>query len=117
MRGSVPSEFSSSRSTNVVRDTLTETFFHQLADVLAISSKGYLGIPVGDMLVTLPISFFTQRSDYISKGTQTLVDILRLFQPILIIPCPALLKPLRTSEIDEVERAFASIPTRNVLSR
>ena len=85
--------------------------------MLGIANKGYLRVPVRDMFVALPISFLAQRSNYISKGTQTLVDVLRLFQPILIIPCPALFKPLRTSEIDEVERTFASIPTRNVLSR
>jgi hypothetical protein len=68
------------------------------------------------MLITLPISFLTQRSNNIPKGTQTLVDVLRLFQPILVISSPALLKSFRTSEIDEVERTFAGVPTREVLS-
>lgn len=63
----------------------------------------YLGVPVRDMFITLPISFLTQRGNNISKCAQTLVDVLCLFQPILIIPCPALLKSFRTSEINEVE--------------
>ena len=69
------------------------------------------------MFVTLSIPFLTQRGDDISKGAQTLVDVLRLFQPILVIPSPALLKSLRTSEIDEVERTLTGITTREVLSR
>jgi len=68
------------------------------------------------MLITLPISFLAQRGNDISKGTQTLIDILSLFQPILVIPSPALLESFRTSEIDEVERTFAGISTRSVLS-
>ena len=55
------------------------------------------------MLVALPISLLTQRGNDISEGTQTLIDVLRLFQPIFVVPSPALLKSLRTSEIDEVE--------------
>ena len=68
------------------------------------------------MLVALPVALLTQRSNNISEGTQTLIDVLRLFQPIFVVPSPALLKSFRTSEIDEVERTFAGIPTRDVLS-
>ena len=81
-----------------------------------IANKAYLRVPVRDMFVTLPISFLTQRSDDISKGTQTLIDVLRLFQSIFVVPSPTLLKSFRTGEIDEVERSFAGIPTREVLS-
>ena len=84
--------------------------------MLGIANNGYLGIHVRDMLVTPPTSFFTQRSNDISKGMQAL-DVLRLFRPILVIPGSALLKSLRTSEIDEVERIFAGVPARDVLSR
>ena len=63
------------------------------------------------MLIALSIPLFTQRSDDISKGTQTFIDVLRLFQPILVISSPALLKSLRTGEIDEVERTFAGFPS------
>jgi len=70
---------------------------------LAIENKGYLGVPVRDMLITLPIPLLTQRGNNISESTQALVDILRLFQPILVIPSSALLEPFRTSEIDKVE--------------
>ena len=68
------------------------------------------------MLVAFPVSLLTQRSDNVPEGTQTLVDVLRFFQPIFVVPSPALLKSLRTSEIDEVQGTFAGIPTREVLS-
>jgi hypothetical protein len=90
--------------------------FRQRVGVLAITKQGYLGVPVRDMLVTLPISFLTQRSNNISKSAQTLVDVLRLFQPIFVVPSPTLFEPFRTSEIDEVERTLAGITTRDVLS-
>lgn len=76
--GSTPSEFWSFRSANVAEDTSTETFSCQQAGMLGILSKLYLRIPIRDMLVTLPISLLTQRSNDISEGTQTLVDVLRL---------------------------------------
>lgn len=109
--GSAPSRFSSFRSANVARGTSTATVRHQRIGVFAIGNRGYLGVPIRDVLVTLSISFLTQRGDDISKSTQAPVDILRLFQPILIIPRPTLLESFRTSEIDEVERTFAGLPT------
>ena len=77
----------------------------------------YLGVPVWNMLVALSVSFLTQCGDNISKSTQTPVDILRLLQSILVIPGSALLQSFRTSEIDKVERTFAGVPGRWVLSR
>ena len=85
--------------------------------MLGILSKLYLRVPIRDVLVTLPISLLAQRGDNISEGTQTLIDVLRLFQPIFVVPSSALLKSFRTSEIDEVERTFAGVPACEVLPR
>jgi len=84
--------------------------------VLEIANKGYLGIPVRNVFIALSISFLTQRSDDIPKSAQALVYILSFFQSILVIPSPTLLKSFRTSEVNKVERAFASISTRGILS-
>jgi len=84
--------------------------------VLEIANKGYLGISVRNVFIGLSISFLTQRSDDISESAQALVYILSFFQSILVIPSSTFLKSFRTSEVNKVERAFASISTRGILS-
>ena len=94
-----------------------ERCFYQQACIPVIAVEDYLGVPIRDMLVILSFALLTQRSNHIPEGTQAFVDILGFFQPILVIPSPALLESFRTSEVDEVERTFAGIPTRGVLPR
>lgn len=46
--------------------------------VLVNANRNYLRVPIRNMFIILPVTFFTQGSDDISKGTQALVDVLRL---------------------------------------
>ena len=92
-----------------------ERYFHQQAGTVAITMKSHLRVPVRDMLIALPLSLLTQRGNNVPKGTQTLVDILSFFQPILVIPSPAFLESFGTSEVDKIERPLAGIPSRRIL--
>lgn len=44
-------------------------FSDQQVGALVIIIEVYLGVPVWDVLIALPFSLLTQRSDNISKGT------------------------------------------------
>lgn len=101
-KGSTSSGFLSFRSANFARDTSTRTHCQQFG-VLAITIKVYLGVPVGDVLIALSISFLAQRGNNVPKSTQAFVDILSFLQPILIVSSSTLLKPFRTGKIDKVE--------------
>ena len=68
------------------------------------------------MLVALAFTLLAQRSDNIAKSTQALVDALRLLQSVLIARGAALLEPLTTREIDEVQAALARLARERIFT-
>ena len=56
------------------------------------------------MLVAL-LALLPERGDDISERAQALVDVLRLPQPLLVLPSAARVQPFAASEIDQIQRA------------
>ena len=68
------------------------------------------------MLVALAFTLLAQRGNNIAKSTQALVDALRLLQSVLITRGAALLEPLATREIDEVQTALARLACERIFA-
>lgn len=68
------------------------------------------------MFVALSIALLAKGSNDVTQGTQTLVDTLRLLQPILVTPCTTLIQPLTTCEVDEIQGSLTCLARRCVLA-
>ena len=60
------------------------------------------------MLVAL-LALLPERGDDVSQRAQALVDVLRLPQPLLVLPRTARVQPLAAGEVDQVQRAVAHL--------
>ena len=65
------------------------------------------------MLVAL-LALLSKRSDDISQRAQALIDVLRLPQPLLVLPGAARVQPLAAGEVDQVQRAVAHLASVRV---
>ena len=61
------------------------------------------------MLVSLARRCIPERSNNVSQCAQAFIDALGLLEPFLIIARSTRIEALRTSEVDQVERAFARL--------
>ena len=60
------------------------------------------------MLVAL-VALLPKRGDDVSQRAQALVDVLRLPQPLLVLPSPARVQPLAAGEVNQIQRALAHL--------
>lgn len=60
------------------------------------------------MLVPL-LALLPERGNHVPERAQALVDVLRLLQPVLVVPRTARVQALAPREIDEVQRALACL--------
>ena len=75
-----------------------------------------LRVPIRNMLVALPFALLAKSRNHITQRTQTLVDILRLAQAVLVARRAAFLQALAAREVDEVQAAFAGLARERVLA-
>ena len=68
----------------------------------------YLRIPIRYVFVTL-VALLSQCSDNIAQRAQALVDVLRLPQPILVLPSAARIQPLASGKVDEIQCTLACL--------
>ena len=60
------------------------------------------------MLIAL-VALLPKSGDDIPQRAQTLVDVLRLPQPVFVLPGTACVQPLATGEVDQIQRALAHL--------
>jgi len=76
-----------------------------------------LGVPIRYVrVVPSRSSLLAQRSDHIAQRTQTLVDRLRLAQPVLVACGTAGVQALGARKVDKIERAFAALRRQRVFA-
>lgn len=68
------------------------------------------------MFVILPLTLLAQGCDDIAQSTQASIDVLCLFQPVLVASCAALLEPLTSRQVDEVQATLARLASRRIFS-
>src|SRR5882762_3028888 len=111
-RGASPVSLNS-RSTNFAINKSAMTIASAQDLCMLTATKTNLRIPIRNMFISF-ISLLPQSPNDIPKRTQTLINTLRLPQPLLIPANPTLFQPLTPSQIHQIQAPLTPLSSHPV---